>query len=86
MNIHEALAAFEAAMLAKFAAVDHKHGKPSIFEVATGAGFDRASLVAHLQNEIVEWLHAPESVTELVDVANMAFLLWWAYQDTEAGE
>lgn len=82
--LEEALDAFKAAMLAKFALRSEKHGDRSVVIAGNKHLRDEGvyeGLYEHLGDEIEElWAtnqDTPEQMDEAVDVANMAFLIWW---------
>lgn len=81
MRISEALQEFREAMVTKLEATDHKHGARSALRIAAGHDMDLASLQQHMILEFQEWSEEPDSQVEMVDIANMAFLLWWHQQD-----
>ncbi len=80
MDINLALERFETYMLLKFSARSGKHPN-DVLNVANGKEYEIAQLEAHFRSEITEWLEQPSDMDEMVDVANLAFLLWWAHYD-----
>ena len=82
MEVETALAAFQTAMLAKLKDVGHKHGDHAAMIIESGAVMDRPSLLKHLSAELYEWICQKDDQSEMVDVANMFFLLWWQQEDS----
>jgi hypothetical protein len=83
-TLNERLDAFRKEMFEKFLAVEHKHRGNSVTDDSVNwLHFDWSQIEAHFWEEIDEVKGAmrhgsSETQTkELVDVANMAFLLWW---------
>ena len=79
-SLESALVRFNVAMLEKFLARDAKQGERSVVRVGDSkireAGiFD--GMLSHLFEEVSELADEPHSDREQVDVANIAFLLWW---------
>ena len=71
-------------MLAKFYAVEHKHKGDSVTDDSKDwLHFDWQGNDAHFWSEIDELTEASnqgdriQATKELIDIANMAFLLWW---------
>mgnify|MGYP001581332559 CR=1 FL=1 len=84
--IELALTDFRAAMLAKFRARDTKQGERSVTRVGnTLLNQDGVlkGLWEHFESEVREFRQATsldDSMGEAIDVANMAFLIWWREQ------
>ena len=83
-TLNERLDAFRLEMLDKFKAVEHKHRGNSVTDESIDwLTFDWSQIEAHFWGEIDEVKGAMRhgsselQTKELVDVANMAFLLWW---------
>ena len=82
-NLEIALDIFKAEMLDKFKARADKHGERSV----TVAGSNHLhedgvteGLWSHFYSEVDEFRradHTQDEMAEAVDVANMAFLIWW---------
>ncbi len=92
MKLEEGLDLFRESMLIKFQLREDKHGERSVALVGDtllqeeGAG---EKLMHHLGLEVVELQIAKndsESMDEAVDVANMAFLLWWRHLGANRGK
>lgn len=82
--LNERLDRFRKAMFDKFVAVEHKHlGNSVTDDKVDWLTFDWSQIEAHFWEEISEVKLAMRhgssrmQMKELVDVANMAFLLWW---------
>jgi hypothetical protein len=79
----KALDRFRASMLAKFEARDVKQGERSVTRVGNALLQEHGvyeDLWQHFYEEVAEFQlaeRAEEKVGEAVDVANMAFLIWW---------
>ncbi len=78
--------------LAKFVARDHRQGWRSVTRVGNTLLNEPAvheGLVAHLEDEVQEMKDAEtpdEESKEAVDVANMAFLVWWRNEASQGGQ
>ena len=85
MDIREALEDFAVEMLTKFLQRSGLHENDATV-VTSGAIFDRASMVKHFYEELLELTETDEGTSdqqgELIDVANMCFLLWWNTKDS----
>ncbi len=87
-TLEQALDSFRAAMLAKFQKRADKHGARSV----TVAGDKHLhedgvyeGLWHHFDDEVQEMRraeHTEDEMGEAVDVANMAFLIWWRDRGT----
>ena len=86
---------FSDEMFKKFLAVEYKHRKNSVTDDATDwFTFDWDAIEEHFWEEVSEVNdtlknpHASDEIRakELVDVANMAFLLWWAKSMATLGQ
>ena len=89
MKLEEALDQFKAQMLDKFYARAEKHGDRSITILGSDAFIDEgtgdgtwAQLWSHFNQEVGEIRatlpESQEESAEAIDVANMAFLIWWS--------
>ena len=85
-KLEGALTEFKAQMLAKFRDQRNKYGDRAVTKVGrtllNESGVEKG-LWKHLLKEIKEFKAAPGDTSEAVDVANLAFLLWWRLQPTE---
>lgn len=66
---------FNRAQIAKFIAVEHKHPNDSV-TTDDWSKWDWDSIRKHFLDEIKELLEAPHDPKELIDIGNIAFLLW----------
>ena len=82
MKVEAALHEFQKNMLAKLKEVDHKHGDHSAMRIESGATMDQMSLLRHLRQEVSEWACQVDDQSEMIDVANRFFLLWWNQEDS----
>ena len=77
-NLNERLDAFRAEMFAKFKRVEHKHRGNSVTDDEVDwLTFDWEKIRDHFWEEVEELRKSPTDDKECVDIANMAFLLWW---------
>lgn len=76
-SFNEALDKFRDEMEAKLRARDSKHGERSIVRMNTVDAIGLKGLWKHFQEEVQELLAEPTDRTEMIDVANMCFALWW---------
>lgn len=83
-NLLDRLAQFQKEQMARFIAVEHKHQRNSITDDNVDwRKFDWRAIEEHFWQEVDELKGAfrhgssQTQVKELVDVANLAFLLWW---------
>lgn len=76
-KLESRLSDFSSEQLRKFQAIAYKHPKDSVTDDELDwSTMPMDSLLAHMKSEIEEWGARPGDETELVDIANMAFLLW----------
>ena len=82
-KLEDALEDFKRAMQAKFEAVAYKHPDRSVTTVGNRL-LDQEGvyegLWEHFDSEVREFheaTHRDDQMAEAVDVANMAFLIWW---------
>ncbi len=82
-TLEEAVGVFAREMVAKFYLRDDRQGERSVTRVGNRLLTERGvhkGLLLHLDDEVQELKDAidlSEERKESVDVANMAFLLWW---------
>lgn len=79
-TLDAALKRFTVAMKDKFQARAYKHGERSVTKVGDSVLREPKvfnELINHLISEVIELLQNYHSLDEHIDVANMAFLLWW---------
>ena len=87
MNLAEAATAFRSEMLEKFYARHAKNaanGGKSVVDTPI-TEIDVKDLRVHFYDEVAEFenaLEGAEERDEAVDVANMAFLIWWHSQES----
>lgn len=76
------LSDFSNEMLTKFRAVERKHQYDSVTDDAVNwARLDWESIEKHFWREVKEVRAKRRRGKEYVDVANMAFLMWWAIEN-----
>ena len=72
------LADFKEEMIRAFIGAEYKHKEESVTDDEFDwRNFDWVAIEEHFWKEIDELKENPGSPKELVDIANMAFLLWW---------
>ena len=83
MKFDEALNAFKDEMKTKFWQRDGKHGNKSITRLDSSGAAQMEGLFEHFRSEVLELLDAPTDTSEMVDVANMCFAMWWRQKAVE---
>jgi hypothetical protein len=88
MKLNERLDAFRTAMFDKFKQAEHKHRGESVMDDKIDwMSFNWRAINSHFWEEVRELQAAISNgdgnsvKDELVDVANMAFLLWWLWSN-----
>lgn len=82
MDAISALFAFNGEMLRKLQACDAKHQESSVMRHNVTEVLTQEAILDHFEKEVAELRASPRDKTEAVDVANMAFLLWWHLRET----
>ena len=73
-------------MKTKFHAKDAKHGEQGITRLTDKNAASMTGLFDHFISEFTELCEAPLDRTEMVDVANMCFAMWWQQRSREQRE
>lgn len=77
MKIDEALMQFSSEMKAKFMLRESRNGLASVTRQSVLEVYTHEQIWKRLEDEIHELRTEPTDEIEAVDVANMAFILWW---------
>ena len=75
---------FKHEMYDKFVEVDGKHqGESVLDDNIDWDSFNWNAIESHFWEEVEELRQSNHDSKECIDVANMAFLLWWRYNQTK---
>lgn len=79
MTFEQALEKFRSAMESKFRLREAKYKTNSAIHKTTSTilDFNGDDLWMHFDSEYRELMECPTDQSEMVDVANMLFLIWW---------
>lgn len=83
-NFNEALECFRAEMEARFRAKASKHDNSDIVIMTNAQVKTIQGLWIHFESEVKELLASPHDCSEMIDVANMCFALWWSERSKNA--
>ena len=81
MRFDQAMHAFGGAMMDKFIERIERYGEENSWTNGDPLRFKRWDVWTHFLDEVDELKANPRDEREMVDVANLAFMLWWHSQE-----